>query len=87
MSNCVIYGQNPLKLDKIGHISVRDFASACINIFIINFAIFDFLMKTSGSKLNFYLILLWEFSIFVSRKNLAAKFFCETKMKNPNILE
>ena len=76
MSNCVIYGQNLLKLDKIGHISVRDFASACINIFIINFAFFDFFNENFRIKTK---LLPYSTMGIVSRKNLAAKFFVRPK--------
>ena len=43
MLNCLIYGQKtPLKIGKIGHISVRDFASTCFTKCVITFAIFKF---------------------------------------------
>ena len=65
-----VMAKKPLKIDKIGHISVHDFASACFTIWVITLHFSNFFhdIFRINVKLNFYLILLLGFLILVSRK-------------------
>ena len=53
---CLIYGPKIYKIDKIGHISVRDIASARLTICVINWSREKFggqIPKFSGKILEF----------------------------------
>ena len=76
MLNYLISVQNPLKMYKIGRISIRDFALVRFTKCVINFAFFNFFfMKFSDSnnqcKVEFLPIGIFDFGL---TKNLAPKF-------------
>ena len=88
--------KKPVKMDKIDHVSVRDFASVRFTKCVITFAFVNFLHELFriNVTLNFFLVLLLGFFILVSRKNLAVNFQnfprnfwnLAAEIKNPNII-